>query len=91
MYVTPPARGQGAGRALVTAVLDAARSRPHTRLVQLTVTEGNAPALALYTACGFVPFGTEPLAVRSATGFSSKVHMWCDLRRPSGALTGLPP
>src|SRR4051794_31531137 len=47
MYVPPKFRGKGIGRQLVLATLEFARSRP-VRIVQLTVTEANAPAEALY-------------------------------------------
>jgi len=79
MYVPPAARGQGLGRTLVMAALALARSRPGVRIVQLTVSEGNAVAETLYRHCGFVPFGVEPLAVVVGTAFVSKIHMWCDL------------
>jgi ribosomal protein S18 acetylase RimI-like enzyme len=52
------------------------------RLVQLTVTHGNDAAQALYTHCGFVPFGLEPYAVATDTGFVDKLHMWCNLNLP---------
>jgi RimJ/RimL family protein N-acetyltransferase len=76
-------RQHGFGRQLVVAVLDHARRSPGTTLVQLTVTEGNAPAQRLYVSCGFVPFGTEPFAVRVGAGYVSKVHMWCGLHAPA--------
>jgi RimJ/RimL family protein N-acetyltransferase len=79
MYVSPAARGMGAGRALVHAVLGAARARPGVRQVLLTVTEGNLPAESLYAACGFECFGVEPRAVFADGAFRGKVHMWCDL------------
>jgi len=79
MYVPERFRHAGLGRQLVQAVLAQARQRPETLLVQLTVTEGNAAAQALYASCGFIPFGTEPLAVRLGGGYVAKVHMWCDL------------
>ena len=44
--------------------------------MQLTVTEGNEPAVGLYESCGFVRFGVEPLAVAVGSGYVSKVHMW---------------
>lgn len=81
LYVLPELRGQGVARALVEAVLRQARSTPGTHVVQLTVTQSNAPAIALYESCGFVPFGTEPLAVRFGERFVSKVHMSCVVRR----------
>jgi RimJ/RimL family protein N-acetyltransferase len=80
MYVPRRHRQRGLGRSLVEAVLADARRRPATRLVQLTVTAGNAAAQRLYESCGFVAFGTEPLAVRVGGTYVSKVHMWRDLR-----------
>jgi hypothetical protein len=61
------------------AVLDQARARPGVRLVQLMVTDGNEAAQSLYAACGFVPFGIEPLAVSVGDRFVAKMHTWCDL------------
>ena len=76
MYVQPSARGTGAGRALVDAAIAHAESREGVRVLQLTVTEGNEPAIRLYRAAGFQPFGTEPLAILTPGGFKGKVHMW---------------
>ena len=80
MYVRSARRGRGFGRALVDAVLDHARQRPGTETITLTVTEGNDAAIALYAACGFVEFGQEPMAIRGADGFKTKVHMWRRVR-----------
>ncbi len=79
MYVPAAWRGRGTGRRLVHAVLAAARDRPGVRLVQLSVTQGNTGAQALYESCGFTAFGVEPFAVAVGTGFVSKVHMWCNM------------
>src|SRR5437763_6682751 len=79
MDVPPRGRGQGIGRGLVDAALAFARARSGIKLVQLTVTEGNASAEALYRRCGFVPFGVEPFAVAVGGGYVAKVHMWCDV------------
>jgi len=76
MYVGADARGGGMGRALTMAALDQARSRPDVGIVQLTVSEGNQAALALYEGCGFRRFGIEPFAVALGGSFVSKVHMW---------------
>lgn len=76
MFVREEARRLGAGRALVEAVLEAARACDGARLVGLTVTEGNDAALRLYQACGFRAWGSEPMAVRVAGQFHAKVHMW---------------
>ena len=76
MYVAPAFRQHGFGRKIVNAVLDAARAHEGVQLIQLTVSEGNAAAQALYERCGFVSFGVEPMAVRVDGGFVAKVHMW---------------
>ena len=80
MYVAPAARAQGVGRLLVDDVLSLARARSGLRVVQLTVTQGNDAAQALYERCGFRVFGEEPMAVCVDGRFFAKVHMWCDLR-----------
>ena len=77
MYVAPEARQHGLGAALVQRALACARSRAGVKLVQLTVTEGNHAAQALYERHGFVAFGLEPMAVAMAKGFVAKTHMWC--------------
>lgn len=81
MTVRPELRRRGIGRALVEAVLEQARIRPETRVVQLTVSEVNGAARRLYEACGFRAFGTEPLAVRVGERFLARVHMWRALER----------
>jgi GNAT superfamily N-acetyltransferase len=61
MWVAPLARGTGAGRALVEAVIAWAAERGARRLVT-SVTEGNSAGLALYAAAGFTDSGRrEPL------------------------------
>lgn len=76
MFVHELARGQGVARALVTAALEEAASRPGVEVVTLTATEGNRPAISLYESFGFKTFGLEPLAIKTPEGFKSKVHMW---------------
>jgi ribosomal protein S18 acetylase RimI-like enzyme len=84
VYVSDAHRGRGAGRKLVGAALEYARARA-TTVVQLTVTEGNASAQALYESCGFRVFGVEPRAMRMHGAYLAKVHMWCDLSAATGA------
>lgn len=76
MYVSPAARGRCIGKALVEEILLQARRSQFAEVVQLTVTESNLAAVRLYAGCGFVPFGTEPFAVKFGDGFLNKVHMW---------------
>jgi ribosomal protein S18 acetylase RimI-like enzyme len=84
MYVQPAARGRGLGDALLRAALQAAQARDGIRVVNLTVTEGNAAAIALYRRHGFVAWGTEPRAIASGDGFKAKVHMALPLRDAGG-------
>lgn len=56
LWTAPIARGQGAGRALLEQCIAWARSRgAHT--ISLSVTEGESPAMQLYTSQGFYPVG----------------------------------
>jgi len=79
MFVNEFSRGLGAGKALLQAALASAAARDGVRVVNLTVTEGNAAAIRLYESVGFTTFGTEPMAIATPTGFKSKVHMWLNL------------
>jgi ribosomal protein S18 acetylase RimI-like enzyme len=80
MYVTPSARGTGAGRALLDAVVAYARAKEGVLLLTLTVTDGNEPAVELYRSAGFEVFGIEPMAILTPSGFRAKVHMWLALQ-----------
>ena len=61
MWVSPSARGQKVGEALIEATADWARSRGHDTFY-LWVTESNGPACRLYERCGFTATGDrQPL------------------------------
>jgi ribosomal protein S18 acetylase RimI-like enzyme len=61
MWVAPQARGTGAGRALVEAVIAWASERG-ARTLTTSVAEGNAAAARLYAGAGFADTGRrEPL------------------------------
>ena len=85
MYVSPEARETGAGRALLEAAVEYARARKGTLQLTLTVTEGNTPAVNLYTSAGFKSFGIEPMAILTPGGYKAKVHMWLSLQRNAPA------
>jgi GNAT superfamily N-acetyltransferase len=86
MYVSPTARGTGAGRALLKTVVEYASARPGILLLTLTVTEGNGPAANLYCTAGFQTFGVEPMAILTPSGYKGKVHMWLSLQRNASAV-----
>ena len=75
MYVVPAHRGRGVAAALLQAAIGAAKARSEIQGLRLTVTEGNEPAIRLYTSKGFAAWGTEPRAIRTDAGFKGKVHM----------------
>lgn len=58
MWVRPAARGNGVGKALISAAADWAKARGHDA-VFLWVTESNLPARRLYERCGFALTGEE--------------------------------
>lgn len=60
LVVAPDARGRGTGRELVAAAAAEARRRG-ARSLRLDVFDNNAPAAALYRACGFADLGAFTL------------------------------
>lgn len=76
MVVREASRCNGIGTLLVEQVLQHARASGRAELVQLTVSEPNRRAIALYERCGFAPFGTEPMAVKLGEAYIAKVYMW---------------
>ncbi|MDR7282314.1 ribosomal protein S18 acetylase RimI-like enzyme [Pseudomonas corrugata] len=76
MYVSGKVRQRGVGHQLVQAALAEARNHQGLRLIKLTVTAGNDAAFNLYSRCGFIQFGLEPMAVRVGEDYFDKIHMW---------------
>ena len=74
MYVTPNFRRSGAGRKLVHAVLDVARTR--VEQIQLAVVSTNTPAIRLYESCGFIQYGCEPRALKYNHTYTDEILMW---------------
>jgi ribosomal protein S18 acetylase RimI-like enzyme len=52
LYVTPARRGEGTGRALLDAAMEAARAHGAAR-IELGTSEGDRAAIALYESAGF--------------------------------------
>jgi GNAT superfamily N-acetyltransferase len=85
MYVQPHERGQSIGLALLHTAIAAASARPEIQSLNLTLTEGNIPALCLYRSAGFNDWGTQPQAIRTKSGLKGKVHMSLSLSRADAA------
>jgi len=64
VYVAASSRGRGAGRALMTALLDRIRKLDSLDHVVLSVTSSQPAAKRLYLSLGFEAFGREPDALR---------------------------
>jgi ribosomal protein S18 acetylase RimI-like enzyme len=78
-YVMPSSRGKGAARLLLQAALAHCVARQTLQVDHLTVTDGNASAVALYKSMAFKQFGLEPMAILTPKGFRAKRHMLLQL------------
>ncbi|MGH7023295.1 MAG: GNAT family N-acetyltransferase [Caulobacteraceae bacterium] len=67
VFVRPTHRGQGGAERLLRALL-AEAARREVEAVHLVVSDGNGPALRLYTRLGFAPWAFEPRALRLEDG-----------------------
>src|SRR5581483_5068451 len=75
VYVRPTVRSQGAGRALITALIDRARREPGLEQIQLSVSTGQDSARALYESLGFEIFGHERHALKVDGEYVDEDHM----------------
>jgi ribosomal protein S18 acetylase RimI-like enzyme len=87
VYVAPQSRRQGLGRELMMEALAQAAAMPGVRQVNLSVNAANAPAMALYRAMGFEPFGTERGFMMLDGELLDETHMACVLG-PVNAIGG---
>jgi ribosomal protein S18 acetylase RimI-like enzyme len=80
MDVAPEAAGTGVGRALMQELLQQVTALQGLEQLDLTVTDGNDRARALYTHCGFTVWGSLPRAVKVGERYFAKLHMCRQLR-----------
>jgi ribosomal protein S18 acetylase RimI-like enzyme len=76
VYVTEHNRGRGVGRALLTQLLQNARSVPDLSCILLSVAVTQETARRLYVNSGFRVFGREPRSLR-VNGHTSTKSTWC--------------
>ena len=79
MMVHPDARGRGIGRALLDACIARCRASGEIELLTLSVTSGNAAAIALYEQAGFTRYGRLERAIRVGARYHAKELMVLDL------------
>jgi ribosomal protein S18 acetylase RimI-like enzyme len=79
-YVTPAHRRQGAGLALMDAVVNLLKEDPELRLIRAVVTVTSEAALSLLEKQGFQVYGQEPEAKRLDDKFFDQVYVWLPLR-----------
>ena len=72
-YVAPASRSSGVGTDLMSALISAARGC--VEQLTLSVVESQLAAIALYEHFGFVRYGVEPRALKSADGYANEVLM----------------
>lgn len=64
MYVSPEARGQKLGKALITELIQRARLFEGLEQIHLTVISNNSAAKQLYQSLGFIVYGLERNALK---------------------------
>ncbi|MEH6902798.1 MULTISPECIES: GNAT family N-acetyltransferase [Bacillus] len=75
MYVTPSARGEGAGQALMTKALSFARERQDIEQMYLSVVTTNHSAKRLYRSVGFESYAVEEKALKWADTYADEEKM----------------
>jgi RimJ/RimL family protein N-acetyltransferase len=75
VYVRPEARGTGAGRAMIAALIDRARQESGLEQIQLSVSCRQSAAKRLYESLGFEVFGRERHALNVDGEYVDEDHM----------------
>jgi RimJ/RimL family protein N-acetyltransferase len=85
VFVEPAYRGQGLGRAVMTAAVELAKAWPGIGYVDLGVSERGEAARRLYESLGFRAWGREPEATEIEGRRYDEIHMTLRLctRAPS--------
>jgi ribosomal protein S18 acetylase RimI-like enzyme len=73
MYVRPPLQGSGLASALLSSVIELAKTQ--VEQIQLTVVTTNQRAVRFYKASGFGEYGFEKNALKSDDRYFDELHM----------------
>jgi RimJ/RimL family protein N-acetyltransferase len=68
MVVRPSWQNKGVGSALLSTLIEWVRAHPYLEVINLTVSEENAGAVALYKKLGFQITGREPYGLKHPDG-----------------------
>ena len=79
VYVEPGWRNHGAGKRLVQAGIDYARSIPGVDVLRIGATTTSVAARSLYFDLGFQPYGFEPDAIRVGNQRFDEEVSWMDV------------
>ncbi|MDQ6635049.1 MAG: GNAT family N-acetyltransferase [Gemmatimonadota bacterium] len=79
MFVAAEARGRGAGRLLLDAVIRRAAYWPGLEQLTLSVVPENVAARTLYVQRGFVPYAVEPRALAQGGRYYDLEYLWLRL------------
>ena len=84
--MTPAARGQGVAKAILTRMLDRARSYPGLEQVSLSVAVTQITARTLYDSLGFRVYGRERQALKVGETYVDEEHrmLWLTDNEKSG-------
>lgn len=83
MYVTPLARGAGAGRMLIDAAIEQARAWEGVSQIHLSVTAAAPAAERLYRQAGFRLWGIQPRSLQWEGTFTDESHLLLELGEAS--------
>lgn len=89
VYVTASERRKGAGRALIAAVIDRAKSDETLEQIHISVSTRQHSARKLYLNCGFETWGIEPKSLKTGAQYIDEEHMILILRRNQEEVSGL--
>lgn len=81
VYVSPEARGKGAGRAMMQKLLERAETVSGVEQVLISVTATQTAAIELYRSLGFERFGLEPQALKVEERFIDEEYMLMRLNK----------
>ena len=84
VFVSPPVRGRGVGRAMLAEVVELAKTIPGLRCIRLMVAVPQAAARHLYMEAGFRVFGTEPGSLKIGPGYVDENHMTLEFDNSPG-------